>query len=151
MQNIVDNMDGADSDGANTVEAQKLSEDKKLIAEVNEKIEQTEDELMDLPHEMQEANLNLMILSMAFIYGKLHANALESEEIAKWITQVRIELKKKIIRKQFCDVKNKEMYHYMNAILGAEVLDVFDIQYSEDFELKPEAKPELKAPKQVDV
>ena len=144
MQSIVDNMDGAEVEAKNTVQEEKLDKNKELINELNEKIDNAEDELLEVPHDLQEANLNLMILSMCYCYEKLHANDAEAKEIAAWITQVRIELKKKIIKKQFCEAKNREMYSYMNAIIGPEVLDVFDIQYDESFELK-KSKEELKA------
>lgn len=139
MQNIVDNMDGADEKKEDSIQSKKLTETKRLIEEANEKIEELEDSLLELPRLLKEANMQLMVSGMAYIYEKMHENATESAGIAEWIEKVRIELKKKIIRKQFCDMKNKEMFQYMNAILGAEVLDVFDIQYDDSFELK---KPE---------
>jgi hypothetical protein len=139
MQNIVDNMDGADARKEDSIQSKKLTETKRLIEEANEKMEELEDSLIELPRLLKEANTQLMVSGMAYIYEKLHTNSTESAVIAEWIEKVRIELKKKIIRKQYCDMKNKEMFQYMNAILGAEVLDVFDIQYDENFELK---KPE---------
>jgi hypothetical protein len=44
---------------------------------------------------------------------------------------VRIELKKNIIRKQNRDINNREMYSYLHDILGPEVLNLFDIEYTE--------------------
>lgn len=143
MQSIVDNMDGAEQAAKNTIQEEKLNKNKELISQLNEKIESAEDELLEVPHDLQEANLNLMILSMCFCYEKLHSNDSEAKEIAKWITSIRIELKKKIIKKQYCEAKNREMYSYMDAILGPEVLDVFDIQYDETFDLKTK-KDEIK-------
>ncbi len=143
MQSIVDNMDGAEVTSKHTLQEEKLDKNKEMIEELNQKIEDAEDELLEVPHDLQEANLNLMILSMCFCYEKLHSNDAEAKEIAKWITSVRVELKKKIIKKQYCETKNREMYAYMDAILGPEVLDVFDIQYDESFDLKT-AKDEIK-------
>ena len=53
----------------------------------------------------------------------------EAKEIEDWITQVRIDLKKNIIRKQNREINNREIYAYLHDILGPEVLDLFDIQY----------------------
>ena len=45
--------------------------------------------------------------------------------------RVRIDLKKNIIRKQNRTINNKEIYSYLHDIFGAEVLDLFDIQYDD--------------------
>ena len=135
MQSIVGNMEGAERE--NSVEEMKLTQDKNMIEELNEKIAAAEDKLLEIPEQMSDINLKLMLSTMAFCYEKLHANAKEAKEIGEWILGVRVELKKKIIRKQFVEVKIKEMFSYMNAVIGPEVLDVFDINYDEGFELKP--------------
>ena len=38
--------------------------------------------------------------------------------------------KKKIIRKQEKEQQNQELYHYMHAIFGAEVINIFDMKYN---------------------
>ena len=55
----------------------------------------------------------------------------ESKEIEEWISGIRIELKKNIIKKQNRDINNREIYAYLHDIFGAEVLDLFDIQYDD--------------------
>ena len=40
-------------------------------------------------------------------------------------------MKKKIIRKQESEMKNKELYAYMHDIFGPNVIEMFDIQVSE--------------------
>ena len=70
-----------------------------------------------------------MLLSMDYFYAKLRVNKEEAKEIEDWITQVRIDLKKNIIRKQNREINNREIYAYLHDILGPEVLDLFDIQY----------------------
>ena len=72
-----------------------------------------------------------MILSMEYFYAKIRVNQEESQEIDEWIKQVRIDLKKKIIKKQNCDINNREIYTYLHDILGAQILDLFDIQYED--------------------
>ena len=79
----------------------------------------------------EATNELLMIKSMAYFYEIIRVNKEESEEIDRWITQVRIELKKNIIRKQNRDINNKEMYAYLHDVLGPEVIDLFDRRYEE--------------------
>ena len=129
MDEIVQNMDGDDNDSAER--EKKRLENKKLIDEVNEKINEEEDLLLELPKEIKEVNESLMILSMDYFYSKLRVNQTEAKEIEDWIAQVRIDLKKNIIRKQNRTINNKEIYSYLHDIFGAEVLDLFDIQYDD--------------------
>jgi len=123
LDEIVQGMDDKDK---------KLEENKRLIDEINEKLEECEDELMDIPHQIRETNDELMLLSMDYFYEKLRLNQTESAEIEEWINQVRIDLKKNIIRKQNRDINNREIYAYLHDIFGAEVINIFDIKYDED-------------------
>ena len=53
------------------------------------------------------------------------------KEIDDWIANIRVELKKNVIRKQNRDINNREIYSYLHDIFGAEVLDLFDIEYDD--------------------
>ena len=114
--------------------AKKQEENKRLVDEVNEKIDQCEEELVDIPYLIRETNDELMLLSMDYFYEKLRVNEKEAAEIEAWINQVRVDLKKNIIRKQNRDINNREMYAYLHDIFGPEVIDVFDIKYEEKAE-----------------
>lgn len=131
MDNIVQNMEGSTEEASNTSKERKLEEDRQKIDEINALTESYEDELLELPNKIKATNELLMIKSMDYFYEKIHVNKEESEEIDRWITQVRIDLKKNIIRKQNRDINNKEMYAYLHDILGPEVIDMFDRRYEE--------------------
>lgn len=130
MDDIVQNMEAS----GDTKEGKKesvLDKDKRMIDELNERIETAEAELADLPAKMKAANEELMLLSMEYFYAKLQINAKESKEIEEWIKQVRIDLKKNIIKKQNRDINNREIYAYLHDICGPQVLDLFDIEMEE--------------------
>ncbi|MCI7106308.1 MAG: hypothetical protein MR945_00280 [Agathobacter sp.] len=131
MDSIVQNMEGTTEAHLDAAREKKLDEDKRLIDETNQKIEAAEDELLDIPVQICSTNEQLMILSMEYFYAKIRVNQEESQEIDEWIKQVRIDLKKKIIKKQNCDINNREIYTYLHDILGAQILDLFDIQYED--------------------
>ena len=82
----------------------------------------------ELPQKMKQVNENLMILSMEYFYAKIKINTQESKEIEEWINQVRIDLKKNIIKKQNRDINNREIYAYLHDICGPQVLDLFDVE-----------------------
>lgn len=112
----------------------KVEEKKRFVDEINEKMEECEDELMDIPRQIRETNDELMVMSMDYFYEKIRVNQTESVEIEEWINQVRIDLKKNIIRKQNRDINNREIYAYLHDIFGPEVINIFDIKYDEEKE-----------------
>lgn len=134
MDNIVQNMDGISQESHSSLQERKMEEDKRLIDEINEKMEAYEDELLDLPNLIRLTNEELMVLSMEYFYEKIRVNKSEADEIEEWIDSVRVELKKNIIRKQNREINNREIYSYLHDILGPEVLDLFDIKYHEEAE-----------------
>ena len=123
LDEIVQNMEEHDK---------KLEENKRLVDEVNEKMDECEEKLVDIPYQLRKINDELMLLSMDYFYEKIRVNQEESIEIDEWINQVRVDLKKNIIRKQNCDINNREIYAYLHDIFGAEVINIFDIKYEEE-------------------
>lgn len=132
MNDIMENMEGTEG---NRSSSKKLEENKRLINEINEKIDASEDILLDMPKLLKDANDVLMQETMEYCYTKLRTNATDIEAIGNWIKEVRIELKKQIIRKQNAELKNKEIYSYMHDIFGPLIVDIFDLKYEAEEEL----------------
>ena len=42
---------------------------------------------------------------------------------------VRVELKKRLIRKQEQEQMNQDIYTYMHNVFGPDVIDMFDLEY----------------------
>ena len=81
---------------------------------------------------IKDKDAELMMATMVFCYSKLRTNSEEISEISDWITNVRIELKKNIIKKQNREINNKEIYSYMHDIFGKNVMNLFDVADSEN-------------------
>ena len=129
MSNIVQNMDDSAEGPQDTDKA--MSNDTRLINEANEKIAEIEDELLELPRELQKENKKLMLLTMSFCYSRIRINQEEEEKISQWIDEFRVELKKNIIRKQNRIINNKEIYSYMHDVFGRDVMTLFDVRYED--------------------
>ena len=52
MDNIVQNMEGTHEENINDISSKKLSEDRRLIDEINQTIESYEDELLEIPRQI---------------------------------------------------------------------------------------------------
>jgi flagellar biosynthesis chaperone FliJ len=126
MQEIVSIMELPDS----SAKDKKMTENKSMIEETNQKIDDYNDELMELPKQIDDANFELMLATMRVCYEKIKQNVNDIDAINKWITDFRIQLKKRIILKQQKEIWNDEMYSYMHAIFGPDVIEMFDMKYN---------------------
>ncbi len=131
MQEIMENAAGASVEN-NPKAQKKAKESTRLINECNEKIESYEDELLELPKEIEQVNHELMLETMEVCYDRMKENEKEIGEISRWISKIRVELKKKLIRKQEVEAMNQEIYAYMHDIFGADVINLFDLEYQEN-------------------
>lgn len=144
-------------DEGNQSSNRKIEENKRLIEECNQKLEAYEEELMDLPKEINEINKTIMYSTMEQCYHALHSNETDIDKLAEWIANIRVELKKNVVRKQEMEIQNAVMYSYMHDVFGADVVDLFDMKYNplekmlklkrikDEQKAKEEAKSEDKA------
>lgn len=136
MSEIVPMVNEAEETGDKKIE-KKIDQHKRLIEECNEKLEAYQDELKELPIEIDRVNRQLMLLTMECCYKIMQQNTTEIQAIEDWVTEIRIELKKRLVEKQEMEQKNQQIYSYMHDVFGADVLNLFDMTYN----------PEKKRPK----
>ena len=110
----------------------KIEENKKLVEECNQKLESYQDEALDLPAQINEINKKLMIATMEVCYDDIKEGTEEINEISEWIDEIRVELKKKVVRKQEKQKRIQDVYAYMHDIFGADVIEIFDMKYNPD-------------------
>ena len=125
MQEIVSIMELPDS----SAKEKKMEENKRMIEDAK-KMEDYNDELMEIPKQIDEANLALMLASMRVCYGRIQQNVRDINEINQWVSDFKVQLKKKIILRQQKEIWNDEMYQYMHDIFGPDVIDMFDMKYN---------------------
>ena len=126
LQEIVNIMELPDS----ASKEKKMSENKRIIEETNQQIEEYNDELLELPKQIDEANFNLMLATMRVCYARIQQNVSDIDEINQWVAAFRVKLKKQILLKQKKEIWNDEMNSYMHSIFGPDVIDVFDMKYN---------------------
>lgn len=93
MKEIVPMVNEADQQGENSKLNKQIEEHKRLIEECNEKLEAYEDELKDLPREIERLNIQLMMFTMECCYDIMKDNDKQIHETADWVSAIRIELK----------------------------------------------------------
>ena len=108
-----------------------MADHKRLINECNEKMDAYEEELLELPREINQLNNKLMLATMESCYRRLQRNKEELAQIDAWLVSIRKELKKKVIRKQEKEAMNQQLYAYMHDIFGADVIELFDLKFED--------------------
>lgn len=142
MGEIVPMVDELEQNQDNSLK-KKIDDNKRLIEECNEKLDAYQDELMELPGLIQSANHELMLATMDYCYKSMQTNTDEIIAIAQWITDIRVELKENLVKKQEMELYNHQMYSYMHDIFGAEVINLFDMKYN-PLEQHPKKASEVK-------
>lgn len=124
IQSVLQNVENTELSDS---KRQKLmNANQKLIIEAKEKIEALEQEETDMPENIRTANLALVLECVEVCYERIHQNYEDIQILGKWINEVRIELKKKVLVKQDKETKNAEIYSYMHDLLGPEMMEIFD-------------------------
>ena len=121
----------------------EIDDHTRLIKECNDKIEECEDDMLGLPREIYQVDYQLMVETMNLFYKRIHDNTIEINAVDDWISKVRVQLKKNIIRMQEKELENFNVYSYMHSIFGPDVMDLFDLQYNPE-KRHPVIKPGMK-------
>ncbi len=129
MAEIVEQMDALNENPSKALE-KKLNDNKRLIEECNQKLEEFGDDIYDIPKQINDVNYKLMLATMEVCYEQIQDNNAEIEEISNWVNEIRAELKKKVVRKQQKLKRNQNFYTYMHDIFGADVINIFDMKYN---------------------
>lgn len=123
IQDVVDNMQDEDN---NPKKAKVMEQNQRLIQEAKDKINSLEDEALDIPRDIVDANRNLLIETVKVCYNKINSNKEDLEVLDKWINATRVKLKKNILIKQDKEEANNRMYSSMHDILGVDVMKELD-------------------------
>jgi len=131
MNEIVPMVDEMEQSGDKKLE-KKIDENRRLIEDCNQKLSAYQDELLEIPKEIDRINMQLMLITMEHCYNVMQANNSDIDKISDWVTEVRIELKKNLIRKQEMEKQNQDIYSYMHDIFGADIVNLFDLKYNSE-------------------
>jgi len=126
MSEIVNNMEQSTDTKHEIMRQKKLGKSKQFIEEINSKVENYENQKLELPSEIRRANEALMIATAEQCYEQLLINEQKIKVLTEWIEKTRTELKNRVILKQEMEEHNENMYSYLHDMLGPEFMQVFD-------------------------
>ncbi|MBQ9303742.1 hypothetical protein [Butyrivibrio sp.] len=129
---IVPLRDKANKSSDSAAIEKEIQDRTRLINDCNDRLDSHQDELLDLSREIYDVDYKLMIETMKVCYETLHENTDYIKTMDEWISKVRVELKKNVIRLQETEMENYNLYSYMHQIFGPEVIEIFDLKYDPD-------------------
>lgn len=131
MKEIVDNMEETDDENEK-LRQKKLDASRKLIEDINNKNTELENEKYQLPYRLMKVNEELLMESIENCYTRLSNNEMQIEALGEWIDKTRIQLKRNVVIKQDKTDENNNIYGYMHDMLGHEVMEIFDREHNYD-------------------
>ncbi|HHT97814.1 MAG TPA: hypothetical protein GXZ90_07970 [Clostridiales bacterium] len=125
MKEIVEHIPDGENAQVNT-DDKTMDRNKKLIEDINKRIDNQSELLAELPYQIRTANEKLMLESIQVCYKSMQTNKVEINKIKLWIEDIRNKLKDNIIRKQELEEQSYLIYSYMHDVLGPDVIEIFD-------------------------
>lgn len=126
MSEIVTNIPES---GKDATDNRTMERNKKLIEDINNKIDNYSEQLAEVPYEIKVENEKLMIESIELCYNLISMYKSDIDSIGLWIDEIREKLKENIIKKQILEEQSTQIYSYMHDILGPDVIEVFDTSF----------------------
>lgn len=121
-------MDGIVS-GMNEKESsreKKAKNQQRLLLEINERIREESDELMDLPHEIKWTNEELLAAGAVYCFERLANGDEQLEELNEDISELKEILREKTDYKSELEESMDSAYSLMHGLLGHDVMNLYD-------------------------
>ena len=127
LQEIMENMEVNDT-LLGRLKAKKLEKNQKLVLEINQQMEQSEEELSNIPYEIKAANEELLVETTKVCVEQLVSTGAELNQIQSEILELEANLKQLKRQEKKIQQTNREIYLYLNDMLGTPTMKQIDDQ-----------------------
>jgi hypothetical protein len=121
MQEIVDNME-VDHSALGKLKARKLDKNQKLIMDINEQLQHTEEELSELPYEIRKVNEELLAETTRECFQTLLQTGNQLNYLKQKINEYEDRLLEMREEAKETEKINREIYLYMHDMLGTDIM-----------------------------
>ena len=104
----------------------KAKNQQRLLLEINERIREESDELMDLPREIKWINEELLAAGAIYCFERLANGDEQLEELNEDISELKEILKEKTDYKSELEESMDSAYSLMHGLLGHDVMNLYD-------------------------
>ncbi len=106
-----------------------MSKAQKYILDINNRLENIEKRLRELPEEIQIANSILLEESVKVCYGEMKESQVALQDLNQWIEETRTILKVKLEQKGIHEERVQGIYAYLHNLVGSDFIEYLDKNY----------------------
>ncbi len=125
MDGILADMDSISEESKEKLD-KKMETNTNLIYDLNARMENAEEDLLDIPKQIDECNRELILYTAEVFYPKLIENTVEHQQLTEEVGELKRTLRQKLERKLELEEENDNVYQRLHQILGAELLNELD-------------------------
>ena len=104
----------------------KKKNQQRLMLEINERIQDESDELMDLPRKIKAVNEDLLVIGVEYSFDRLENGDKEVQQLEKEIKEMRKELSEREQLKSDLQDSMDSAYALMHGLLGHDIMNIYD-------------------------
>lgn len=130
MNGIVENMEEHPQQ-SNRLRIKKQETSQRLILDINGKMENSKEELMEIPYQMRDTNADLAEESIRIMYKKMRENQDEIQKADQWISEYEKKLRIKQQKRKEAEDQNQALYSYLHKLLGSQMMEQLDRHFGE--------------------
>ncbi len=125
MQEIMQNME-VDQSPVGKLKLRKLEQNQRMILNLNEQLQQSEEELSNLPYEIKDTNEELLTETTRVCFERLQTTGKEINLIKSEILDLEHQLSELKEQLRKLEKMNRDTYLYMNELLGTDMMRKID-------------------------
>lgn len=125
MQEIMENME-VDQSPIGKLKLRKLEQNQRIILDLNAQLQQSEEELSNLPYEIKDTNEELLIETTRVCFARLQTTGREINQIKSEILELEHQLSDLKEQQKKLEKVNRDTYLYMNDMLGTDMMRKID-------------------------
>lgn len=104
----------------------KKKNQQRLMLEINERIQDESDELMELPREIKAVNEDLLVIGVEYCFDRLENGDEEIQQLTEEIKEMRKELSEREQLKSDLESSMDSAYALMHGLLGHDIMNIYD-------------------------
>lgn len=120
MASIVQNMQDDSKKGD-----KKKTNSKRLLDDINVRIDKETDELMDLPYSIRKQNEQMLIAGAKYCFNRLSEGDSQIKLLNNEIDKLKSELDEKLEKKKVIEESMDSAYSLMHGLLGPTVMNLY--------------------------
>lgn len=120
------------SDSGTEADMKKLEQERKIINETNQEIDERREKMEEILVEKEQLNLELLKETVSYCYNRMEKDEKELDIILEDIEKIRKELEVKRIKRDELEDRVNSTYSFIHSLLGSNATQKIDSKLADD-------------------